>query len=116
MNEAGKKTRRRHSAELKQQILAECAEPGASVASIALSHDINANVVHKWHRQDGSPLPALQAPAFVPVALPPAPCAPAPAPAPDIRIELRRGATTVSVTWPVEAADQCGVWMRELLK
>src|SRR3990167_3748478 len=112
MNEPKKKPRRRYSAEVKQQILAECAEPGASVASIALLHGINANVVHKWRRQDGSPLPALQAPAFVPVALPPAPCAPAP----DIRIELRRGATSASVNWPLEAAEQCTVWMRELLK
>ncbi|WP_322316832.1 hypothetical protein [Hydrogenophaga sp.] len=31
MNEAKKKTRRRYGADLKQQILAECAEPGASV-------------------------------------------------------------------------------------
>ncbi|MDE1557443.1 transposase, partial [Comamonas aquatica] len=30
--------------------MAECAQPGASVASVALSHGINANVVHKWRR------------------------------------------------------------------
>jgi transposase len=112
MNESKKKTRRRYGAELKQQILVECAEPGASVAGIALSHGINANVVHKWRREAGGALPALQAPAFVPVQLPPAACAPAP----DIRIELRRGATSVSVTWPLEAAEQCAVWMRELIK
>ncbi len=112
MNEAKKKTRRRYGAELKQQILAQCAEPGASVASIALSHGINANVVHKWRRQTGGPLPSLQAPAFVALPLPPAACASAP----DIRIELRRGATCVSVTWPLAAAEQCAVWMRELLK
>ncbi|MBT9465515.1 transposase [Hydrogenophaga sp.] len=81
MNESKKKTRRRYGAELKQQILAECAEPGASVASIALSHGINANVVHKWRRQACGALPAIQAPAFVPLPLPPAACAPAP----DIR-------------------------------
>ncbi|MCW5230836.1 transposase [Verminephrobacter eiseniae] len=40
-------------AEFKQQILSECAEPGASLARIALSHGINANVVHKWRRQAG---------------------------------------------------------------
>ena len=34
MNEAKKKPRRRYGAELKQQILAECAEPGALVAGI----------------------------------------------------------------------------------
>jgi len=102
MNEAKKKTRRRYDAELKQQILVQCAEPGASVASIALSHGINANVVHKWRREGCHALPALQAPAFVPVPLPPAACAPVP----DIRIELRRGATSVSVTWPSVSVRQ----------
>ena len=112
MNEAKKTIRRRYDAELKQQILAQCAEPGTSVTSIALSHRINANVMHKWRHQAGAALPALQAPSFVPVPLPPA----AHPPAPDIRIELRRGATNVSVTWPPAAAEQCAVWMRELLK
>ena len=114
MNEAKKKTRRRYCAELKQQILAQCAEPGASVARIALSHGINANVVHKWRSQSGGALPALRAPSFVSVPLP----APQPvlAPAPDIRIEVRRGATNVCVTWPLAAAEHCSVWMRELLK
>ena len=92
MNEGKKKTRRRYAAELKQQILNQCAEPEASVASIALSHGINANVVHKWRRQACGVLPAVQTPSFVSVSLPPAACAPAP----DIRIELRRGATNVS--------------------
>ena len=82
------------------------------LASIALSHGINANLVHKWRREGSSAPPALEGPAFVPVPLPPAACAPAP----DIRIEVRRGTTSVSVTWPLEAADQCAVWMRELLK
>lgn len=68
--------------------------------------------VHKWRREGSSAPPALEGPAFVPVPLPPAACAPAP----DIRIEVRRGTTSVSVTWPLEAADQCAVWMRELLK
>lgn len=112
MNEVKKNTRRHHSAELKQRILAECAEPGASVARIALSHGINANVVHKWRRQACGGLPGVQAPAFVPVSLPPPACAPAP----NIRIELRRGATSVSLTWPLAAAEHCAGWMRELLK
>src|SRR6218665_2403457 len=111
MNEAKKKMRRRYGAEFKQQILSECAEPGASLARIALSHGINANVVHKWRRQAGGALPVMGAPSFVPVPPPPAP-----PPAPDIQIELRRGATSVSVTWPLAAAEQCAVWMRELLK
>lgn len=51
-------------------------------------------------------------PTFLPVALPPA----ADAEATDIRIELRRGATTMAVTWPVAAANECAAWMRELLR
>ena len=78
MTEAKNKSRRRHSAELKQQILAECARPGASVASVALSHGINANVVHKWRRLAHAPSLDLHVPAFVPVALPAPSCAPAP--------------------------------------
>lgn len=34
----------------------------------------------------------------------------------DIRIELRRGATAVTVTWPSVEAAQRAAWMRELLK
>ena len=111
MTDSKKVTRRRHSAELKAQVLAQCAVPGASVASVALAHGINANVVHKWRRLAGA-TEAAAAPAFVPVSLPPA----AAAVAPDIRIELRRGAACVAVSWPVSAAAECATWMRELLR
>lgn len=110
MKESKKITRRRHSAELKAQVLSECAQPGASVASVALSHGINANVVHKWRRLAGAvPLPVAS---FVPVALP-APTCSVPA---DIRMELRRGATRMTIIWPAAAAADCAVWMRELLR
>ena len=59
-----------------------------------------------------APSTDVQVPTFVPVTLP----APSCAPAPDIRIELRRGATSISLTWPVCAAEHCAAWMRELLK
>jgi transposase len=49
--------------------------------------------------------------AFVPVELPPAEDEPA-----AIRIELRRGTTAISVSWPCAAASQCAAWMRELLR
>lgn len=38
--------RRSYSKALKAQIVQECSLPGTSVASVALSHGINANVVH----------------------------------------------------------------------
>ena len=110
MEESKKITRRRHSAELKAQVLSECAQPGASVASVAMSYGINANIVHKWRRlAAAAPLPMAS---FVPVGLPAPTCA---APA-DIRMELRRGATSMTITWPAAAAADCAAWMRELLR
>ena len=39
--------RRRHSAGFRAQDLAECEAPDASVAAVAQSHGLNANLVHK---------------------------------------------------------------------
>ncbi|MBK6472730.1 MAG: transposase [Betaproteobacteria bacterium] len=50
MEQAKARSRRRHAGELKKAVLAECAEPGASVASVALKHGPNANLLHKWRR------------------------------------------------------------------
>ena len=33
----------------------------------------------------------------------------------EIRLELRRGAATVIVTWPADEAAACGCWLREWL-
>ena len=114
MKESNKVTRRRHGADLKAQVLSECAQPGASVASVAMSHGINANVVHKWRRLASAaaapaPMPVAS---FIPVALPAA----ATGPQQEIRVELRRGATTMTITWPSAAAMECAAWMRELLR
>jgi hypothetical protein len=38
--------RRRHSAELKASVLAECKQLGTSIAVVALVYDLNANLVH----------------------------------------------------------------------
>ena len=112
--------RRRHGAELKAQILAECDRPAASVAAVAQSHGLNANLVHKWRRQQrAGALAATRAVdklavagAFVPLALP-TQVVPAPA---DIRIELRRGATTVAIAWPGAAAGECAAWLGQWLR
>jgi transposase len=112
MEDFRKMPRRRYGAELKAQILSECERPGASVARVAMSHSVNANVVHKWRRLAHAGAASAAAPTFIPLALP----APASPVAQDIRIELRRGATAVTVTWPVSAAGDCAAWMRELLR
>ncbi len=43
-----RRVKRRHAAEFKAQVLAECAARGASVAGVALAHGVNANLVRKW--------------------------------------------------------------------
>lgn len=113
MKDSKKIIRRRYEPALKTQILCECEAPGASVASVAMSHGINANVVHKWRRLANPDAAALTQRAFVPVELP---RAVAVGVAQDIRVELRRGATTMTITWPVSSAGDCAVWMRELLR
>ena len=54
--------RRRHSAELKAQVVAACNEPGASIAAVALSHGLNANLVRKWLVGRGLKRTGIQAP------------------------------------------------------
>lgn len=109
--------RRRHRPELKAQILAECAQPGASVAAVAMAHGINANLVHKWrrHAQGGHALPVPAAAREGYIALQVAPSAATPAQT-DLRIEVRRGPVLVTLSWPLSAAADCAVWLRELLR
>ena len=110
--------RRLYRAELKSQVVTQVRLPGASVARVALSHGINANIVHRWLRErEGQ---AQMAPSgFVAVSLPTGngKLGDEPAqPGQDIRIEVRRGATVVNIAWPVAQAGECSAWMRELLR
>jgi transposase len=110
-------TRRRYSAAVKEQVLAECAVPGASVAKVAMAHGINANVLHRWRqlaREDRSPTiePREAARQFVPVTIAAEPATKLP----DIQIQLRRGQTTLTIAWPASAAAECAAWVRELLR
>jgi transposase len=109
--------RRLHTPEFKPQVVDACAEPGASVAGVALAHGVNANRVRRWLAERGLEPPsrrALPEPDLgcVPIHLE----SPFQSSAQDIRIELRRGATTVAITWPLAAADACAVWLREWLR
>jgi transposase len=97
------------------------------MASVALANGLNANLVRTWvgkAEQDGAK-PTLDADpespkvaegtqvagaSFVAVRLDQS------AAKPDIRIELNRKGTTVTVTWPVGDATECAVWLREVLR
>ena len=109
--------RRRYGEELKSEVMAECDAPGASVAKVAMTRGINANVVHRWRQlaREGEQGTAAKPREFVAVAI--APQLPALGQAcRDIEIELRRGAVTMKVTWPVSAAADFAAWTRELLR
>jgi transposase len=87
------------------------------MASVALARGINANLLRRWVREaEVRPATALTrsaplASAFVPVRLPDPVAL-----AGEIRIDVRRGATTITVAWPMAAAAECASWMRELLR
>src|SRR5699024_6256455 len=43
--------RRRYSAQFKAELVAEYLAGGVSLASLAISHDINPNILHRWVRE-----------------------------------------------------------------
>jgi transposase len=103
--------RRRYGADQKTQILAECDQPGASVAKVAMAHGINANIVHGWRKLAREAGAAAVADRFVPVTV-----APKATDERAIEVELRRGGITVKLSWPMSAAMDLSAWMRELLR
>ena len=115
----GRRRRRIHSNEFKAQVVAACRPAGVSIAAVAMANGVNANLLRRWvvaaeRRSGGQSAVAAGAvapTAFVALTLPPAALAPA-----DIRIELRRGATAISLSWTCAAASECAAWLRELLR
>ncbi len=110
--------RRTHSAELRARVVQACRQEGASVAAIALRSGLNANLVHRWLREDGRSLvtntdadrPASQ---FMPLQLPVPPVVEM---ATDIRVEVRRGTSIITVSWPLQGARDCAAWLRDWLR
>jgi len=114
--------RRFYSPELKAQVVAQCRTDGASIAAVALAHGINANIVHRWLREHAAtPAPKPINP-FIPLNLPPpevedaAPVHAVGSPSADIRVEIRRGTSMITVSWPVEASSSCADWLRDWLR
>ena len=118
-------TRRKHSKEFRAEVIQACRQPSASVAAIALRSGLNANVVYRWLREAAGADAGVEVDAgslavmggrpsaeFIAVQLPP----PAAAQSPAIRLEMRRGASTVTVSWPLQGAGECATWLREWLR
>ena len=113
--------RRYYSPELKLRVVQACAHLGASIAGVALQNGINTNIVHRWIREHNQGTLVVKPQAFIPVTLSteqePAPTKlMAVAGTPAIRMELRRGTSSVTVMWPSELAGDCGAWLREWLR
>jgi transposase len=119
-----RRRRRRYSAEFKAEAVTACLQPGVSMAAVAMSRSLNANLLRRWvveaeraaEAPQGNPLPkALPPPPdtqrFIPVAIERSAHTD-----PRIRVEIRRGATVVSVEWPPSAARECAEWLRGFLK
>ncbi|PPS23372.1 transposase [Pseudomonas amygdali pv. morsprunorum] len=107
-------TRRSYSKSFKTKVIQECAQPGASIASVALSHNLNASLVHKWIRLQSQKSTALQ-PAFIPLPVPVAGASLYSASS-NICVEIQHPSGTVKVDWPTENAAACATFLRDLLR
>ena len=60
-----RRVRRTYTKEFKAQVVAECDQDDRSIAQVAMEHQINANLIHKWSWQ----LKATDLQQMVPVAV-----------------------------------------------
>ena len=144
----GSRRRRKHTEAFRAEVVLAAQQPGVSVASVALKHGLNANLVRRWvvaseraaqsapsgtqdrfaqSRQralDRAAVLRAIAPRrraqhagrpFVPLAVA-SPVAAATEPAGQIQIEVSRGATSIRVSWPLAAADECAAWLRQWIR
>ena len=119
--------RQKYSKEFKSEVVAQARQPHVSIASVALSHGLNANLLRRWiydadpsYLKRGNGLagtsdsaPITNTPGFLPVSLP---HPPSKADGPSIEIEVHKGSSTIKVKWPMQASTTCLAWLRELTK
>lgn len=111
--------RRTHSKAFKAMLVAQCQQPGASIAAVAMAHQINDNLLRAWLRK-ATPTGELVTvgdtiatqPRIVPVQVA-AVVAPS---ASSIRIHIQHGSTQIHVEWPVTNAALCGEWLQGWLR
>ena len=122
-----RRTHRTYTPEFKAELVKACQQPGASIAALAGQQSMNANVLHRWlkeHQRSGChqlPKPCVTAltetpspaPAFIALALPPVTPAHTEQ---EIKVELRKGALSMTMTWPLSAAADLASWTAVLLK
>lgn len=120
-NQDGRTRRRRHSAEFKAEAIKACLQPGVSTAAVALHYRLNANMLRTWvtaHQGGSASKQAREStskPAgeFIPLQLS---SEHEPVAMPDIVIEVRRGASTITIRWPHAVAADCAGWLNGWLR
>ena len=106
---------RSYSPEFKLQVVGARAQPGASIAGLAMQHGINANIVHRWLREHSQGTWVNRAQTFVPVTLSGATEPAAVQPTADIRIEVKRANAAIFVHWLLAGGAACAQWLRDCL-
>ncbi|WP_223524357.1 IS66-like element accessory protein TnpA [Pseudomonas sp. A-B-26] len=103
--------RKSYPKSFKNQVVQECAQPGVSVAAIAIRHGINPNVVRRWiplyRDQQAAALPA-----FIPMKV--TPVEPKQKIGVSAIIELPLGEQSITVKWPTSDPDGCARFVRGL--
>jgi transposase len=117
--------RRKHSAELKAEVIRACGQPGVSIRAVALAHGLCPSLVRHWLsprvgnvNADAKPgLSARQGATrsvsdFLAVRVEDRQAMGTAA----IHLEIRRGSTAVTLDWPAHEAASCGTWLKEWLR
>ena len=122
-----RRTHRTYTPAFKAELVSACLEPGTSIAALASSHGMNANVLHRWLKEYArtgrhqpvtpqpptTPAPLPSMPEFMPLRLP---NATAETVAAELKVELRKGPLSMTVTWPIHAAADFAQWAAAVLK
>lgn len=117
-----KPARRKHNKAFKAQILRACAEPGASLAGIAIEHGLNPNRVQRWRREARRGELVLPGAAqFIPIVAASGATTAGQQAAPNtqppmIQVQVQRGAVQARISWPVQAGGDCAAWLCELFR
>ena len=117
--------RREYSQQFKTEILALCAQPGASVGGVALAQGLHSNMVHRWIREQRERQTSAT-PAFVALPMHAAPSIPAQGTTSaelsaaagepllrEVHLRLQRGELLVHLKCPL---SQCAALLREILR
>lgn len=111
--------RRKHSPELKAEVIQACRQPEVSIRSVALARGLNPSLVRRWlvgadleRGLSARPASNRSVSAFVAVRVEDR----QPTSAAAIHLDIRRGGTVVTLDWPAQEAASCGAWLKEWLR